>query len=93
MFAVAAAIGTNRGHFEIVTERQVEQATRRPVSDSVRRFLDTRLAQGQSRAPLHLVGSGARNNTLALQSFGSVRATSTQIRHMRQKLGILPQRR
>ena len=83
----------NRGHFQIVSDRDVERAQRQPVADNVQAFLQRRLENGKRRAPLHLIGKGTGRNTLALESFGNVQATSRQVREMRKKFGVVQQRR
>lgn len=71
----------------------MERAQRKPVSDAVQHFLHRRLESGKRRAPLHLMGKGTGRNTLALEAFGNVQATSRQVREMRKKFGVVPQRR
>jgi len=64
-----------------------------PVADNVQKFLKSRLVDGKNRAPLHLMGKGTGNNVLARESFGHVQASTKQVRQMKKKLGLLPQRR
>lgn len=63
------------------------------MSDAVQHFLQRRLGSGKGRAPMHLTRKGTGSNTLALQAFGNVQATSRQVREMRNKFGVVQQKR
>ena len=93
LFVTSCVFNVIRGHFEVVSETQVRDANRKPVADNVQKFLKSRLVEGKARAPLHLMGKGTGSNTLALQSFGNVRASTKQVRQMKRKCGLMPERR